>query len=228
MENNIETLCFGARVKWTELERYCKSNLPEFHKILKVFGSPQIRNAGTIGGNIANASPIADSLPFLLVTDAVLELVSSTGTRHVEIKDFFKGYKKMDLMPGEIIRSISLKLPEKNDIFRLYKVSKRKDLDISSFTAGMLFSLNQNRMTKVRLAMGGVAPVALRLKKTEDWLKGKDFSLDVIKQAGRKAVQEISPISDVRASKDYRLRLAENIFEKLYYESNPQPTAYSA
>ncbi|MGA0320846.1 MAG: xanthine dehydrogenase small subunit [bacterium] len=228
LENNDATLSFGAGVNWTELERYCKSNLPEFHKILKVFGSPQIRNAGTIGGNIANASPIADSLPFLLVTDAVLELANSTGTRHVEIKDFFKGYKKMDLMPGEMIRSISLNLPEKNDIFRLYKVSKRKDLDISSFTAGMLLSLNQNRMTKVRLAMGGVAPVALRLKKTEDWLNGKDFSLDIMKQAGRKAVQEISPISDVRASKDYRLRLAENIFEKLYYESNPQPTAYSA
>ena len=80
------------------MERYCKLKLAEFHKILKVFGSPQIRNAGTIGGNIANASPIADSLPFLLVTDAVLELVNSNGTRHVEIKDFFKGYKKMDLM----------------------------------------------------------------------------------------------------------------------------------
>ncbi|HJM07569.1 MAG TPA: hypothetical protein QF887_14360 [SAR324 cluster bacterium] len=92
----------------------------------------------------------------------------------------------------------------------------------------MRFNLKQNRFEEVRLAMGGVAPVVLRLKETEKWLLGRDFSLETMKQAGRRAVQEITPISDVRASREYRLRLAENIFEKLYYESNPQPATQSA
>ncbi len=228
LEINDQKLMVGAGLCWSELERFFESKVPEFHKILKVFGSPQIRNAGTMGGNIANASPIADSLPFLLITDAELELTSSKGVRHVELQHFYKGYKQMDLMPDELISRISIRLPRKTDLFRLFKISKRRDLDISSFTAGMRFNLKQNRFEEVRLAMGGVAPVALRLKETEKWLLGRDFSLETMKQAGRRAVQEITPISDVRASREYRLRLAENIFEKLYYESNPQPATQSA
>ena len=228
IQQNQEKLTIGSGLSWTELERFLESIIPQFHEIIKVFGSPQIRNAGTMGGNIANASPIADSLPFLLISDAQLELTSSRGVRHLKMEHFYQGYKKMDLMPDELISRISLRIPQMNEILRLYKVSKRRDLDISTFTAGLRFSLKQNKFEAIRLAMGGVAPVAMRLMETENWLFGREFTLETMKQAGRMAVQEISPISDVRASREYRMSLAENVFEKIYYESNSQLATQSA
>ena len=96
-------LVLGSRASWTAIEQICQERVPEFYKIVSVFGAPQIRHVGTIGGNIANASPIADSLPFLHVMDAVLELRSPASTRQVNINDFYKGYKKFDLRSGELM-----------------------------------------------------------------------------------------------------------------------------
>jgi xanthine dehydrogenase small subunit len=222
-------LTVGARATLAELERVIGDLVPSFAPILNRFGSPQIKNAGTLAGNIANASPIADSVPLLFVLEARLELSSTSGIRVVPIREFYLGYKKLDLAPGEIITRILIPLPEESDELRLYKVSKRSHLDISSFTAAVLMRRSGAAIASVRIAFGGVGPVVLRLAKTEAYLAGKPFALETFARAGELARDEVAPISDVRGSKDYRLQLAENILQRYFHESvGAPPSAASA
>jgi xanthine dehydrogenase small subunit len=214
-ENHIKV---GATATLSQLEAFVKDRVPEFFHLFWVFGSPQIRNAGTLAGNIANASPIADTPPFLFVMDAVINLTSSKGNRQVRINDFYKGYKKFDMQADEFISSVEIPLPAKGEMVRLYKVSRRKHLDISTNTAAFKFKLNGNKIEDITIAYGGVAAVILRLPKTEAFLKGKQIELDVFHQAAELAVSEITPISDVRGSKEFRLQLAKNLLSKLFYE----------
>ena len=205
----------GGSVTLHRLERFVRTLVPPFYDILKVFGSPQIRHAATLAGNIANASPIADTLPFLYVMEAEVELAGTGGRRRVDIRSFYKGYKTLDMAPDELIARIIIPLPAADEELRLYKVSKRHDLDISTFTAAFLLK-RDDRIEDIRIAYGGVGPVVLRLPRTESWLKGK--SLEAFVQAGAIARQEISPISDVRGSREFRLLLAETILQKFYHE----------
>ncbi len=212
-------LLLGARASWTALEAVCEELVPEFYKIIAVFGAPQIRHVGTIGGNIANASPIADSLPFLYVMDAVLELRSASGTRSVPITDFYKGYKKLDLRPGELIARIRIPLPAEDELLRLYKVSRRRDLDIASFTAAIRMRLDGEIIAEAAIAFGAVGPTVIRARNTENFLRGRPLDEDTMQQAGDVAIAEISPISDVRGAADYRYQLTRNILLKFYHET---------
>jgi xanthine dehydrogenase small subunit len=212
-------LAVGGRVTLAQFESVVRDLVPALAPIMDRFGSPQIKNAGTLAGNIANASPIADSLPFLFVSNAELELTGRGGARTVAIQDFYLGYKKLDLRPDEIITRILIPLPADGDTLRLYKISKRTHLDISTFTAAMLMRRTDGRIDSVRLAYGGVAPVVLRLKKTEEFLAGKAVAKETFAEAGEIARGEIAPISDVRGLKETRLQLAENILTKFYYDA---------
>jgi xanthine dehydrogenase small subunit len=212
-------LVVGARTSWTTLEAACEELVPEFHKIIELFGAPQIRHVGTIGGNIANASPIADSLPFLYVMEAVLELRSVVGSRDVNINDFYKGYKLLDLRPGELIARVRVPLPASDELLRLYKVSRRRDLDIASFTAAIRVRLDGEKISDVAIAFGAVGPTVIRARQTEQFLRGRALDETTMRRAGDIAVDEISPISDVRGAADYRYQLARNILLKFYYES---------
>ncbi|MBI1368482.1 MAG: 2Fe-2S iron-sulfur cluster binding domain-containing protein [Planctomycetes bacterium] len=214
-------IVIGAATPWSDVLTFCREGLPEFAEVLDVFGAPQIRNAGTIGGNIINASPIADALPLLFVTEAQLTLVSTAGRRVVAINDFYVGYKKFDLRPGELLVEVRLTRPKPNQRLRLYKVSKRRDLDISTFTAAILLTMNGPIITDAALAYGGVAPVVLRLPKTEAALRGQALSESLMLEAGAIAQREIKPISDVRGSADYRLELARTILLKAYHDIAP-------
>jgi xanthine dehydrogenase small subunit len=216
IENKNVTV--GAKVTWTKLGEFCQEQLPELAEIISIFASRQIKNAATLAGNIANASPIADSLPFLYVIDAEMELTALHGTRWVNINRFYHGYKNTEMKPDELITRIRWDLPEPEAVLKLYKVSKRKDLDISTFTAGILLRLKKGKIQNARLAFGGVGPVVLRLPKTEEFLQGKPMLQGIFHEAGKLARDEISPISDVRASSDYRLQLAENILLKFFHE----------
>ena len=209
----------GARVTLARLEEFVRELVPALVPILDRFGSPQIKNVGTLAGNIANASPIADTLPFLYVTEARLELTGLSGMRTVPIASLYKGYKTLDLQPDEIITRIIVPLPGATETLRLYKVSKRSHLDISSFTAAMLMRRTGERIDSIRIAFGGVGPVVLRLPRTESFLSGRTFSLASLENAGAVAKEEIAPISDVRGSKDFRLQLAENVLRKFYYDA---------
>ena len=212
-------LVAGGRVTLAQFESVVRDLVPELRGIMDRFGSPQIKNAGTLAGNIANASPIADTLPFLFVMDAKLELTGRDGARVVALKDFYLGYKKLDLRPGEIITRILIPLPRSGETLRLYKVSKRSHLDIATFTAAMLMRRTDGRVDSMRVAYGGVAPVVLRLRKTEEFLEGKPVSRETFTAAGEIARGEVAPISDVRGSRELRLQLAENILTKFYYDA---------
>ncbi|MBV8519428.1 MAG: FAD binding domain-containing protein [Acidobacteria bacterium] len=212
-------LVVGARVPLAEFERAVRDLVPELREIMDRFGSPQIKNAGTLAGNIANASPIADTLPFLYVTGATLELTGLAGIRRVAVADFYKGYKTLDLRADEIITRVRIPLPSDGDTLRLYKVSKRSHLDISSFTAAMLMRRTDGRIDSMRVAYGGVGPVVLRLGKTEEFLKGKAISAETFAEAGEIARGEIAPISDVRGAREFRLQLAENALCRFYYDA---------
>jgi xanthine dehydrogenase small subunit len=212
-------LILGARASWTALEQACEERVPAFHNIIRVFGAPQIRHVGTIGGNIANASPIADSLPFLYVMEAVLELQRADGTRSVPITSFYKGYKKLDMRRGELITRVRVPLPRDGDLLRLYKVSRRRDLDISTFTAAICVRLDGETLAETAIALGGVGPTVIRARKTEEFLRGQVLCAESMQQAGDVAVSEISPISDVRGTADYRYQLTRNMLLKFYYET---------
>jgi xanthine dehydrogenase small subunit len=220
-------LILGSRTSWTAIERVCEENVPAFHKIVSVFGAPQIRHVGTIGGNIANASPIADSLPFLHVMEAKVELRSSSGTRQININEFYKGYKKFDLQPGELIAKVRVPLPPEGEILRLYKVSRRRDLDISTFTAAIRIRLDGDSIAEASIALGAVGPIVIRARKTEAFLCGRTLDEETMRQAGDVAVAEITPISDVRGAADYRFQLARNILLKFFHESQAIPEMVS-
>ncbi len=209
----------GARVTLRELEEYISELNDELKYILWVFGSPQIRHAGTLAGNIANASPIADTPPFLFVMDAVVEVTGVNGTRRIKMTEFYTGYKKLALQADELITKVIVPLPRKDELVKLYKVSRRQHLDISAFTAAIRLKVNGGKIESAAVSYGGIAAVVLRLTKVEQFLVGKELTLDTCRQAGQLARQEVEPISDVRGSRDYRLALAENIFIKFYHES---------
>ena len=223
-EINNKTVTVGAKLSWSKLAEHCQQHLPQFAKIIEIFASRQIKNAATLAGNIANASPIADSLPFLYVIDAEIELsafqpnAEVADKRWVGINQFYHGYKITEMKADELITSIRWNLPETEDVLKLYKVSKRKDLDISTFTAGIWLKLKKAKIQNSRLAFGGVGPVVLRLPETEEFLRGKPLLPEIFQRAGKIARHEISPVSDVRASSDYRSQLAENILLKFFHE----------
>jgi xanthine dehydrogenase small subunit len=223
-EINNKTVTVGAKLSWSKLAEHCQQHLPQFAKIIEIFASRQIKNAATLAGNIANASPIADSLPFLYVIDAEIELsafqpnAEVADKRWVRINQFYHGYKITEMKADELITRIRWNLPETEDVLKLYKVSKRKDLDISTFTAGIWLKLKKAKIQNSRLAFGGVGPVVLRLPETEEFLRGKPLLLEIFQEAGKIARDEINPISDVRASSDYRSQLAENILLKFFHE----------
>ena len=216
-----DRLVIGARASWTAIEEMCQCYVPQLYEIITLFGSPQIRNVGTIGGNIVNASPIADSLPFLHVMEAELEISSSGGVRRVNINEFYRGYKQIDLEPGELLTRVFVPLPEENELLRLYKVSRRRDLDISSFTAAIRLRLDGDSIASTAIAFGAVGPTIIRPRQTENFLVGQPFTEATMHRAGELATSEVSPISDVRGSAEYRYQLTRNVLLKFFYEQQP-------
>src|SRR5262249_49897287 len=192
--------------------------LPEFYRIIIRFGSPQIRNVSTLVANVAHGSPIADSLPFLLVMDADVELLSRRGNRRVKLNGFYKGYKVNDLAPDEIITRVILPLPAPDELVKLSKVPRRNDLDIATFGAGIRIKRAGDVITRAYVAYSGVAPTVVRLPGTEAFLQGKLLAEETFQEAGRVARAEIQPISDVRGTRDFRWQLAENILMKFYFD----------
>jgi xanthine dehydrogenase small subunit len=214
-----DAITFGACVTWSEMLPICDMYLAAFSHIVNIFGSPQIRNMGTLGGNLANASPIADSLPMLHVLDCELELASVRGRRRVNINDFYLAYKKFDLQPDEIIASVGIPRLHDQDRLKLYKVSRRRDMDISTFTAAIRMHVEDGQIEGASIACGAVGPVVLRLRRAEAYLIGKPFSLDTMQAASEVVVDEITPISDVRGSATYRNLLARNALVKFFHEA---------
>jgi xanthine dehydrogenase small subunit len=209
----------GALATLADLESFTKTRSREMWKMLARHGSPLIRNAGTLAGNIANASPIGDSMPALFVLNAEIELTGRAGSRHVNSNDFYTGYRKTVMAADELITRVLIPLPKSDETLRLYKVSKRHDLDISTFTAAFFMRRVNDVIGEIRIAYGGVGPVIFRLRKTEEQLAGKPFNEAEFDAAAETARAEITPISDVRGDAEYRFQLAENVLRKFYFDA---------
>jgi len=228
IQKEKQRLIFGARVTLSQIRQEVESSNPEFARFLNLFASPQIKNVATLVGNIANASPIGDTLPFLLVSNGKIHVASwdpqkkSTGKREIPLTGFFKGYKKTALDPSEIITHISFEKNQKSDALRLYKVSQRKDLDISTVSSAYFIrtssSGKKRKIEEARIAYGGVAAMPIRIVEVEQWMQGKELNSELLKQASERILKAISPQTDLRGTKAYRKVLAVNLFKKFGLE----------
>jgi xanthine dehydrogenase small subunit len=208
----------GAQVTLSDFEEYIEDSIPELKNLLHIFASPQIKNQATIVGNVVNGSPIGDTIPFLMAIDAIVLLQSVNGFRELKMSEFYLGYKKIDIQMNELVTSIKIPRLRPNESLRLFKVSKRKDLDISAVTFAAIVELDKNKILRFRVALGGVGAVVLRLAAIENKLIGQDFNKQTFDQIKNELPLFISPLSDLRASKEYRLKVAQNFFLKFFSE----------
>jgi xanthine dehydrogenase small subunit len=181
---------------------------PNFQQVSKLVSSTPIRNMATIGGNFINASPIGDFTIFFLAVDALIELKTTNGTtRTLPLRKLYKGYKQLDKQPDEIISKISFELPDSDTHFNFEKVCKRTYLDIASVNTAFCIQVKNDLITKAGLSAGGVGPIPMYLEKTSGYLIGKKLTDETINGALEIMKTEISPISDVRGSKEYKTLL---------------------
>ena len=197
--------------------------VPELKEIWLRFASPPVRHAGTMGGNIANGSPIGDSAPILLSLGASLVLRRGPATREVPLHDFYLDYMKNDLQPGEFLQAIRVPLPQADsgEVVRAYKLSKRRDSDISAVCAGFFIRLDGERIAEARLGWGGMAATARRASATEAALVGQPWNEATLRAAQAALAQDFQPLSDLRASAGYRLKVAQNLLERFWLETRP-------
>ena len=214
IRREADTCIVGASVTMEELgcSPLMVSLFPDLPQYTKLIASQAIRNMATIAGNFANASPIGDMTVFFLALDSSLALRRGDRRRTVRLREFFRGYKQLDLDPDEEIENVSFDITD-GSFFNFEKVSKRTHLDIASVNSAMSYSLQAGIITSAHCAAGGVAPIPLYLAKTSAFLIGKPLDAHTVRQAARIADGEIAPISDVRGSADYkRLLLRQLIF----------------
>ncbi len=207
----------GAAVPLSNLEQEFRHKIPLFKELFPWFASRQIRHKATLGGNLGTASPIGDAPVVLLALDASLCLSSLDGEREIALKDYFLGYRKTALESNELIRCI--RIPKAQRIQKMYKVAKRGYDDISSVMGAFAFQLERGKITSVRLAYGGVAAIPVRAYQTENALLGQPFTRASINAAQEILAQEFQPISDFRASAQYRQKIIINLLEKFFIES---------
>ena len=211
---NIEV---GAATSLTEFESFIKKYYPDFNAILKRYGSVQIRNIGTIAGNIATASPIGDTLPLLLSLDAKVVLQKKTKKTILPLKNFFISYRKTKLKKEQFIHSVIIPIFKKN-IFKAYKISKRIDDDISSVCASFNLEINNNKIKNIKIAYGGMASIPKRAINCEKTLINSSLSEESFEKAKKNLEKDFKPINDTRATKDYRMEVAKNLLMKCFIE----------
>src|SRR2546423_11219887 len=215
IEVTDESVTLGALTTYTEVRRnsIVQEEFPMLCVAARETGGIAIQNRGTIGGNIVNASPAADSPPALLAYDAELELLSSKGARKIPYKDFHTGYKQMKLRDDELLTGI--RLPRTTKSLRHYyrKVGTRKAQAISKVCFAGVAKIEDESVADVRIALGSVAPIVLRCEKTEAVLRGKSVDERTISAARAALINEIAPIDDIRSTAKYRLRVAANLLE---------------
>ena len=209
-----DVVVVGANATLGEVERAVYDRIPELSRLLRVFASPQIKAVATLVGNVANGSPIGDTLPALLALDAEVQIQSVTGSRVLPLSELYVGYRNLALDRSELLTAVRIPAPVPNTLFSAVKVCQRKDLDISF--VGAAFRLERDdvgRITDARVAYGGVGPTAARLPAIEALLVGQrvEDSVDVVATA---IEAEITPRSDVRGSAEGRRVLAGNLYRR--------------
>ena len=219
IEDQGGTIVIGAGVSYTDAMDKLGALYPDMGELIRRIGSVQIRNSGTIGGNIANGSPIGDSPPALIVAGASLVLQGGDQERTIPLKDYFIDYGKQDLKPGEFVSKVIVPKPKTNQHFRAYKLSKRFDQDISAVCGCFSLTIEGGVVTDARICYGGMAATPKRAAEAERAITGKPWNEETVLAGMQAMEQDYTPLSDMRASADYRLASAKNLLMKAYAET---------
>ena len=212
-----EGLRIGAGVRYSDAWAALARLHPDLGELVRRLGSVQVRNSGTIGGNIANGSPIGDMPPALIALGATLVLRKGSATRELPLEDYFLAYGKQDRQPGEFVAAVIV--PPPTGLYRVFKLSKRFDQDISAVCGGFSLTIKDGAVKNARIAFGGMAATPKRAAACEAALTGKPWTEATIEAAATAMERDFQPIDDMRASAAYRLAGAKNLLRKLFAES---------
>ncbi len=217
--DNRSELHIGAGASLEAAFAALAKRFPDLTDVWLRFASPPIRNAGTMGGNVANGSPIGDSAPVLMALDAAVELRKGARVRRMPLTEFYLDYMKNQMEPGEFLQSIAVPLGVSSRQLRAYKISKRFDCDISAVCAGLAIELDGGVVESVRLAYGGMAATVKRAARAEAALVGQPWTQATVAAAKAALAQDFKPLSDMRASAAYRLQVAQNLLQRFWLET---------
>ena len=206
----------GAMTSITDVEQHFAATHPSFAAMLRRYGSVQVRNAATIGGNIANGSPIGDGPPALIALNATLQLRHGDTRRSIPLEEFFVAYGKQDRRPGEFVEAVTI--PKGPDTLRCYKLSKRFDQDISAVCGCLSMTIQNGIIQSARLAYGGMAGTPMRAAKAEAAMIGHTFTEATMRAAMQAMPVDFQPLSDMRASAAYRLQTAQNMVLRYFHD----------
>jgi xanthine dehydrogenase small subunit len=212
----------GAAVSLTDAFDKLSEQFPELAEMFRRFSSVPVRNAGTLVGNIANGSPIGDSMPALICIGARVKLRQGGESREMGLEALYIGYQKNALQSGEFIESVIIPKRDESMKLRCYKLCKRFDQDISAVCAAFALRLDGDQVTSIDIAFGGMAETPKRAPQTEAILSGKPWNEDTVQQAMNTLAQDFSPLSDMRASAAYRQQAAANLLYRFYLETRAQ------
>jgi xanthine dehydrogenase small subunit len=215
-----DALFLGAGVTYSESASVIAEHFPHLAELWDRIGGWQVRNMGTIGGNIANGSPIGDTPPALIALGAELMLRRGSKRRTIPLVDFFIDYGKQDRAPDEFVESVRIPLPVSGTLNAAYKISKRRDEDISAVCGAFSVALDVGKVTSVRLAFGGMAATPKRAAKAEAALLGQPWNEASARAAMAAMGQDFTPLSDWRASADYRSKVAANLLLRFFLETS--------
>jgi xanthine dehydrogenase small subunit len=224
-ESHIE---IGAAVTVTDAHRLLGEHFPDLGEMYRRFASPPIRNAATIGGNVANGSPIGDSMPGLIALGATLLLRRGSRTRELPLDEFYLAYQKTALEAGEFVERIRIPLEPAGRHFKMYKISKRFDQDISCVCGAFSFELDGDTARNVRICFGGMAAIPKRATGCESALEGRIWNEETIAKALDALDADFTPISDMRASAAYRRLVSRNLLRKVFVETSAHTARGSA
>ncbi|MDO6729641.1 xanthine dehydrogenase small subunit [Marinovum sp. 2_MG-2023] len=223
IEHRGDTLKIGAGVTIAQLWPLMTELYPSFGELLRRYGSVQVREAATIGGNIANGSPIGDSPPVLITLGATLHLRQGDRRRDIALEDFFIDYGKQDRAPGEFVEAVTI--PKNRANLRSYKLSKRFDQDISAVCGAFDLTITDGKITAARIAFGGMAGTPKRAITLETALINRPWSEDSVAAAAAALDEDFTPMSDMRASAEYRKTSAKNMLLRYFHDLNGTATS---
>jgi len=215
----------GAAVSLNDAFAALERDRPQLHAFFSRFAGLPVRHAGTLGGNIANGSPIGDSMPLLIALRASVVLMSVRGQRELPLEDLYTGYRKHVMAADEVLAFVRVPRPQPGELLRVYKVAKRLEDDISAVCLAIHLQLQDARVMRASVGLGGVAATPVRAMQTEAALTGQTWTHDAITQAKAVLRGEFQPISDLRASATYRVQVLEGLMERFWLESQGVPDA---
>jgi len=214
-----QSIEIGATVSLTDAFAELVAEYPDLREIARRFASPPICNAGTLCGNVANGSPIGDSMPALICLGATVVLRSGADSRSVALEDFYLDYRSRDLRPGEFVAAVRVARARKDQLIRSYKIAKRFDQDISAVCAAFSLEIAAGRIRSARVCFGGMAATPRRARACEQALVGTDLNPATTAKAVQALAKDYQPITDLRASQAYRLRVAGNLLQRFVAEA---------